>query len=101
MTAHGKQVAKQRPKIVANLAELKQFPLVSRPCHSPLTGCFFATMQLAWNIEAGADGAVVVLKLCVLQLDEDALLNTAAALVEARRQMAEGLGAAIHKRAGR
>ena len=36
-----------------------------------------------------------------VQLDEDALLNTAAGLVESRRQMAEGLGAAIHKRAGR
>ncbi len=30
VTAHGKQVAKARPKVLANLAELKQFPLVRR-----------------------------------------------------------------------
>ncbi|ORY72573.1 actin cytoskeleton organization protein [Leucosporidium creatinivorum] len=58
VTAHGKKVAKERPKTVTSVSSLKQFPL----------------------------------------LDDDHLLNFSHALVESRRAMAEGLGAAIHRR---
>ena len=44
VTAYGKQVAKARPKVVANLAELRQFPLVS------------ARMRVACEVGRAADG---------------------------------------------
>lgn len=75
VTSYGKQVAKQKVKTNASLAGLTKFPLV-RIHHL----CAVYTTDV------------------LMQLDEDHITNFSHALVESRKSMAEGLGAAIHRR---